>query len=76
MASTSAISAPSLWYSNSRSVQVVLNSREAVAKTLVKQGASFQTRPEWDLWHQTFVHSADTGGVVTIGSEFHFLLPF
>ncbi|KAJ4146011.1 hypothetical protein LMH87_004841 [Akanthomyces muscarius] len=47
---------------------IVLNSRQAVAKTLVKQGASFQTRPEWDLWHQTFVHSADTGGVVTIGT--------
>ncbi|KAJ3488819.1 hypothetical protein NLG97_g6127 [Lecanicillium saksenae] len=47
---------------------VVLNSRESVAKTLVKQGASFQTRPEWDLWHQTFVHSADTGGVATIGT--------
>ncbi|KAJ6788176.1 hypothetical protein PWT90_05182 [Aphanocladium album] len=47
---------------------VVLNSREAVAKTLVKQGANFQTRPEWDLWHQTFVHSADTGGVATIGT--------
>lgn len=49
---------------------VVLNSRESVAKTLVKQGASYQTRPEWDLWHETFVHGADTGGVVTIGSTY------
>ncbi|ATY64872.1 Cytochrome P450 [Cordyceps militaris] len=47
---------------------VVLNSREAVAKTLVKQGASYQTRPEWDLWHETFVHGAGTGGVATIGT--------
>lgn len=50
-------------------LQVVLNSREAVAKTLVKQGASYQTRPEWDLWHETFVHGAGTGGVATIGSK-------
>ena len=51
--------------------QVVLNSREVVAKTLVKQGASYQTRPEWDLWHETFVHGADTGGVATIGSKYY-----
>ena len=36
---------------------------------MVKQGADFQTRPEWDLWHEKFVHGADTGGVLTIGSE-------
>ncbi|KAJ3539297.1 hypothetical protein NM208_g5551 [Fusarium decemcellulare] len=48
---------------------VILNTRAAVAKTLIKQGASYQTRPEWDLWHETFVHSANTGGVLTIGTS-------
>ncbi|KAI9154662.1 3-hydroxyphenylacetate 6-hydroxylase [Paramyrothecium foliicola] len=48
---------------------VILNTRAAIAKTLIKQGASYQTRPEWDLWHETFVHSANTGGVLTIGTS-------
>ncbi|KAF2677945.1 putative cytochrome P450 phenylacetate 2-hydroxylase, partial [Lentithecium fluviatile CBS 122367] len=48
---------------------LILNTRAAVAKTLVKQGAVFQSRPEWNIWHGTFVHSADTGGVLTIGTK-------
>ncbi|KAJ3521316.1 hypothetical protein NM208_g13350 [Fusarium decemcellulare] len=48
---------------------LVLNSRAAVSKTLVKQGAAFQSRPEWNIWHGTFVHSADTGGVLTLGTS-------
>ncbi|KAK2592293.1 hypothetical protein QQS21_010013 [Conoideocrella luteorostrata] len=48
---------------------VILNTRAAVAKTLVKQGANYQTRPEWDIWHETFVHGADTGGVLTMGTS-------
>ncbi|CZR69413.1 uncharacterized protein PAC_19313 [Phialocephala subalpina] len=53
---------------------VVLNTRTAVAKTLVKQGATFQSRPEWNLWHGAFVHAADTGGILTIGSGFFALV--
>ncbi|KAI9147458.1 Cytochrome P479 monooxygenase [Paramyrothecium foliicola] len=47
---------------------IVLNTRAAVAKTLVKQGASFQSRPETNLWHELFIWSADTGGALTLGT--------
>ncbi|KAJ6787993.1 hypothetical protein PWT90_01105 [Aphanocladium album] len=48
---------------------VVLNSREAVAKTLVKQGANYQARPEWqDLSHETLVPDDASRGVSTIGT--------
>lgn len=44
---------------------------------MVQQGSNFQTRPTWSIWHETFVHSANTGGVLTIGSEYQsYLLCF
>lgn len=51
-------------------LEVILNTRAAVVKTLVKQGTTYQSRPEWDIWHDTFVNSANTGGVLTIGSKY------
>ncbi|KAJ3490342.1 hypothetical protein NLG97_g5793 [Lecanicillium saksenae] len=48
---------------------VVLNTREAVAKTLVKQGANYQARPEWEgLSHEAPVPDDASNGVSTIGT--------
>ena len=49
--------------------QVVLNTYNAVQKTFVGQGAAFQGRPEFRLWHGIFAQALDEGAPPTIGSE-------
>ena len=51
------------------SSQLVLNTHVAVAKTLVRQGSAFQSRPEFNLWHHGFSKALDDEAPTTIGSE-------
>ncbi|KAJ6474815.1 putative cytochrome P450 phenylacetate 2-hydroxylase [Mycena sanguinolenta] len=47
---------------------VFINTHAAVAKTLVHQGAAFQSRPEFNLWHGAFSKALDQDGPTTIGT--------
>jgi hypothetical protein len=49
-------------------LKVVLNTYSAVNKTLVQQGAAFQSRPEFKLWHGAFSKALDPDAPTTIGS--------
>lgn len=49
--------------------QVVLNTYGAVTKTLMQQGAAFQSRPEFELWHGTFRQAVDSTTTTTLGSK-------
>jgi hypothetical protein len=53
-----------------KSFQLSLNTHAAVAKTLVQQGAAFQSRPEFNLWHGAFSKALDHDAPTTIGSKF------
>ncbi|KZT64715.1 cytochrome P450 [Daedalea quercina L-15889] len=48
---------------------VVLNTYSAVHKTFVSQGAAFQGRPEFHLWHGIFAQALDEGAPPTIGTS-------
>ncbi|KAJ7681345.1 cytochrome P450 [Mycena rosella] len=47
---------------------VIINTYAAVNKTLIQQGAAFQSRPEFKLWHGEFSRALDPDAPTTIGT--------
>ncbi|KAJ6609908.1 cytochrome P450 [Mycena sp. CBHHK59/15] len=49
-------------------VTVIINTYSGVNKTLIQQGAAFQSRPEFKLWHGAFSKALDPDAPTTIGT--------
>ncbi|KAJ7918568.1 putative cytochrome P450 phenylacetate 2-hydroxylase [Mycena leptocephala] len=47
---------------------VIINTYADVNKTLIQQGAAFQSRPEFKLWHGAFSKALDPDAPTTIGT--------
>ncbi|KAJ6458951.1 putative cytochrome P450 phenylacetate 2-hydroxylase [Mycena vitilis] len=47
---------------------VIINTYADVNKTLIQQGAAFQSRPEFKLWHGAFSRALDPDAPTTIGT--------
>ncbi|KAJ6550649.1 cytochrome P450 [Mycena vulgaris] len=47
---------------------VIINTYAGVNKTLIQQGAAFQSRPEFKLWHRAFTKALDPDAPTTIGT--------
>ncbi|KAJ7122652.1 putative cytochrome P450 phenylacetate 2-hydroxylase [Mycena crocata] len=47
---------------------VIINTHAGVNKTLIQQGAAFQSRPEFKLWHGAFSRALDPDAPTTIGT--------
>ncbi|KAJ6569431.1 cytochrome P450 [Mycena capillaripes] len=47
---------------------VIINTYADVNKTLIQQGAAFQSRPEFKLWHGVFSKALDPDAPTTIGT--------
>ncbi|KAJ6602622.1 putative cytochrome P450 phenylacetate 2-hydroxylase [Mycena vulgaris] len=47
---------------------VIINTYAGVNKTLIQQGAAFQSRPEFKLWHGAFSRALDPDAPTTIGT--------
>ncbi|KAJ6498713.1 putative cytochrome P450 phenylacetate 2-hydroxylase [Mycena vulgaris] len=47
---------------------IIINTYAGVNKTLIQQGAAFQSRPEFKLWHGAFTKALDPDAPTTIGS--------
>ncbi|KAJ7713061.1 cytochrome P450, partial [Mycena metata] len=47
---------------------VIINTYAGVSKTLIQQGAAFQSRPEFKLWHGVFTKALDPDAPTTIGT--------
>ncbi|KAJ7020854.1 hypothetical protein C8F04DRAFT_1315888 [Mycena alexandri] len=48
--------------------EVIINTYADVNKTLIQQGAAFQSRPEFKLWHGVFTKALDPDAPTTIGT--------
>ncbi|KAJ7430348.1 putative cytochrome P450 phenylacetate 2-hydroxylase [Mycena galericulata] len=47
---------------------IIINTYSDVNKTLIQQGAAFQSRPEFKLWHGAFSKALDPDAPTTIGT--------
>ncbi|KAK7045030.1 cytochrome P450 phenylacetate [Favolaschia claudopus] len=47
---------------------IIINTHVDVNKTLIQQGAAFQSRPEFKLWHGAFTKALDPDAPTTIGT--------
>ncbi|KAF7321109.1 Cytochrome P450 phenylacetate [Mycena chlorophos] len=48
---------------------VIISTFEQVEKTLIQQGAAFQSRPEFKLWHGAFSRALDPDAPTTLGTS-------
>ena len=56
------------------SCKVILNTYNAVQKTLISQGQAFQGRPEFRMYHGLFAVAATHDAPPTLGSEYYYVL--